>query len=131
MSGITKVNESEILRLINNQRVEHQKCAFHSRGSGLGDFAKLELLLRIVSHRELARYLEIVDDMRKGHFECYFCNMKILAFCEIISDERIHHRFTAYKAEYEMLIGEGDRFGRNYREEVREVIWGNVSSIED
>ena len=131
MSETIKVNESEILRLINNQRVEHQKCAFHSRGSGLGDFAKLEFLLRKVSHSELERYLEIVDDMRSGHLGCYFCNMKILAFCEIISDGRIPDRFSAYKAEYEMLIGEGDRFGRNYREEVREVIWGNVSNIED
>jgi hypothetical protein len=52
--------------------------------------------------------------------------MKILAFCEIISDGRIPNRFSAYKAEYEMLNGEGDRFGRNYREEVREIIWEDV-----
>lgn len=115
-------------RLINNQNSEYSKHAFRRYGrSGISDF--LILLQRFRSdHFEktnLDEALDLVDVMRETHNDCESCTLKILAFCELFSFNRLPKRYLHYRMEYERwktleieehMIEEGTE--RNYRREV-------------
>lgn len=114
--------DKDILCLINNTRDEHHRCSFHSRGFGMENFASAEFLLREVSDADLARYMDVVEEVRLGHVKCHFCHMKILAYGEFMTFGRLPERYALYKGQYDALYGSGDRYGRDYREEVRETL---------
>lgn len=114
--------EKEILRLLNNTREEYHHCSFHSRGFGMGYFAAAEFLMRESSVADLSRYMDVVEEVRQGHEKCHFCHMKILAFGEFMTFGRLPERFAFYSEIYNTLYGAGDRYGRDYREEVRECL---------
>ena len=114
--------EEEILRLLNNTREEYHHCSFHSRGFGMGYFASAEFLMRESSLADLSRYMDVVEEVRQGHEKCHFCHMKILAYGEVMTFRRLPARYLFYKAEYDAHYGSGDRYGRDYREEVRETL---------
>lgn len=114
--------EEEILRLLNNTREEYHHCSFHSRGFGMGYFASAEFLMRESSLPDLSRYMDVVEEVRQGHEKCHFCHMKVLAYGEVMTFRRLPRRYLFYKSEYERLYGSGDRYGRDYRAEVRETL---------
>jgi len=114
--------EEEILRLLNNTREEYHHCSFHSRGFGMGYFASAELLMRESSLADLSRYMDVVEEVRQGHEKCHFCHMKILAYGEIMTFGRLEERYLFYRSEYDTGYGSGDRYGRDYRAEVRETL---------
>jgi hypothetical protein len=111
-----------IVDLLNEARDEVEHCAFHSRGNGMSAFARAEALMRDVSLEELPRYMDVVEEVRRGHEGCHFCHMKILAYGEIMTLGRLEERNLFYKSEYDTRYGSGDRYGRNYRAEVRETL---------
>ena len=112
----------KIVDLLNEARDEVEHCAFHSRGNGMSAFACAEALMRNVSLEELARYMDVVEEVRHGHEGCHFCHMKILAYGEIMTFGRLEERYLFYKSEYDTRYGSGDRYGRDYRAEVRETL---------
>lgn len=114
--------EEEILRLLNNTREEYHHCSFHSRGFGMGYFASAEFLMRESSLPDLSRYMDVVEEVRQGHEKCHFCHMKILAYGEIMTFDRLEERYLLYKSEYDTRYGSGDRYGRDYRAEVKETL---------
>jgi hypothetical protein len=115
-------------RLINNQKFEHSNHAFRSNGrSGISDF--LILLQRFRSDRfektDLEEALDLIDVMRETHKDCESCTLKILAFSELFSFNRLPDRYCRYRMEYdrwktleieEHMIEEGT--GRDYTREV-------------
>ena len=101
--------EEEILRLLNNTREEYHHCAFHSRGFGMDYFAGAEFLMRKSSLADLSRYVDVVEEVRRGHERCHFCHMKVLAYGEVMTFRRLPARYLFYKSEYERLYGSGDR----------------------
>lgn len=88
----------------------------------MGSFASAESLMRDVSTEELAAYMDAVEEVRLSHERCSFCHMKILAYGEVMTFRRLPARYLFYKAEYDAHYGSGDRYGRDYREEVRETL---------
>jgi hypothetical protein len=88
----------------------------------MGYFARAEFLMRESSLFDLSRYMVVVEDVRQGHEQCHFCHMKILAYGEVMTFRRLPARYLFYKAEYDAHYGSGDRYGRDYREEVRETL---------
>ena len=54
----------KVVNLLNEARDEVEHCAFHSRGNGMSAFACAEALLRGVSLEELARYMDVVEEVR-------------------------------------------------------------------
>jgi hypothetical protein len=78
--------------------------------------------MRDASVEELAGHMDLVEEVRRSHEKCHFCHMKVLAYGEVMTFRRLPARYLGYKSEYERLYGSGDRYGRDYRAEVRETL---------
>lgn len=114
-------SDNEIMRLIGNARSVHNICVMARNRAGMSDYGLLAHLLNNVSDAQLASYLNVIDEVRKSHFRCPICTLKIISFCEYYSQERLpsaHQKyFRLYEKWYKKLGRE-----RNFRKEVHEAV---------
>ncbi len=118
----------EIRRLILNQKQEHTPHAFRAGGAAMADFRRLAPIFAAMKPRELAAWLELIEEMADSHRGCLPCTAKIRAYLLLFSRGKLPRLHARHEAAYRALAREGRRMGRDYLGEVVESLHGNDDS---
>lgn len=120
--------DTEIRRLILNQKEEHSPHAFRAGGAAMADFRRLAPVLAALPVAELAGWLELIERMAETHRGCLPCTAKIRAYLLVFSRERLPEVHARHEREYRRLAIEGRANGRDYLDEVLNSLQGNDDS---
>ena len=116
----------ELERRITNQDMRYQaRCTFRRGGAGLEDFAFIARHLDLIENWELLHLLDLIEELLGGH-KCSLCRVKMLAFCEIFTRDRLPGRHLGYQKRFERLnawlLDSSRHAKRDFRQEVRDAI---------